>query len=138
MEEENNQFEQDKFVSVLKEELQVMNERRTTDEERIDPVYKTLKGFLKNIEENGQSFSEAYSSLSDPQKYAIITRLENREMAERNTPDDSKKVSDYVVQFIKNQRQQLGIEVPRERNGETRYVTDINKITELRKALNHI
>lgn len=126
----------DSFVSLLKAELAAMHDRRLSEQERIDPIYMTLKDVTQRIESD--SFYDVYGSLSDPEKYAIISRFENRQIAERHLPSESKTIPQEVNIFVENERKKLGVTTTRERNGRITEITDLNKITELRRALNDI
>lgn len=67
---ENN----DLIKTALAEQLQKMAERQKGIE-RTDSKYILLKDFLSKLKK--QSFNEAFSSLKDYEKHAIITRLQN-------------------------------------------------------------
>jgi hypothetical protein len=124
--------QESKFVSLLQEELKAMEVRRIVDSKRNDPIYKTLELFIEKTSES--PFEEVYEQLSDPEKYAIITRLENRKAAQKGFSPDTQ--SDEVNDFIKEQRRALGIDKIVESHGKMREIADVNRMAELRAGLN--
>lgn len=78
---EKNHSEQNSeqnVICVLEKEIKGMEERKPNmrKEGKGDPKYEILFKFVQEAKEKG--FSNAYSKLSDYEKHAVITRLENR------------------------------------------------------------
>jgi len=69
---------EESVIAALKQEKSGMEERQPNKRKdgEGDPKYEVLSMFIEIAEEKG--FVEAYNSLKDYEKYAVITRLENQ------------------------------------------------------------
>lgn len=96
-------FSGEEITGLLSDEIARMQERNF-GEDRTDPKFVNLRGFLQRIK-GRESFESAHSNLPDPERHGIITRLENIEVFLRREQDQ--RASGFHQQVVEPLQRQL-------------------------------